>query len=188
MQTHSRSESEGGGRSSLYIQAGMRVWARFHGHHDSQLGLPEREVLEGDRLCAVTGEHPVLYITLHMQAHAHALYAGCVLSLLLHMHWHAAFCSYNAFSVPLELQLVSLFLLVPLPTECLLWAHCMNIFLAQDCCAVMQCCVSLLCDFALVYLLAPTLLPSAAPASRLGRKIAGLPAHVFQSALPGQPK
>ena len=52
----------------------------------------------------------------------------------------------------------------------------------------MQCCVSLLCDFALVYLLAPTLAPSAAPASRLGRKVARLPAHVFQAALPGQPR
>ncbi|CAK0783482.1 hypothetical protein CVIRNUC_006681 [Coccomyxa viridis] len=51
-----------------------------------------------------------------------------------------------------------------------------------------QCCTSLLCDLALVYLLAPTLAPSRMPASRLGRSLARLPAHMFQSAPPGQPR
>ena len=51
-----------------------------------------------------------------------------------------------------------------------------------------QWCTSLLCDLALVYLLAPTLAPCRVPATRLGRRLARLPAHVFQSASPGQPR
>ncbi|KAK9904921.1 hypothetical protein WJX75_005675 [Coccomyxa subellipsoidea] len=50
-----------------------------------------------------------------------------------------------------------------------------------------QCCVSLLCDFALVYLLAPTMRQSVAAKGRLSRKIAALPSHVFQLPPPGQP-
>ena len=54
-------------------------------------------------------------------------------------------------------------------------------------CYCAQCCVSLLCDFALVYLLAPTMRQSVAAKGRLSRKIAALPSHVFQSPPPGQP-
>lgn len=54
-------------------------------------------------------------------------------------------------------------------------------------CLSAQCCVSLLCDFALVYLLAPTVCQSVAAKGRLSRKIAALPAHVFQSPPPGHP-
>jgi hypothetical protein len=52
---------------------------------------------------------------------------------------------------------------------------------------VIQCCVSLLCDFALVYLLAPTVRAAAASKSGLSTKMSSLPAHVFQSPPPGHP-
>lgn len=50
-----------------------------------------------------------------------------------------------------------------------------------------QVCVSLLNDFALVYLLAPTSRTRAVAAGSLQAKIAALPAHMFQRAAPGMP-
>ena len=50
-----------------------------------------------------------------------------------------------------------------------------------------QLAISLLSDFALVYLLAPSTLRSAAAGGSLRARIAAFPAHVFQRAAPGAP-
>ena len=58
--------------------------------------------------------------------------------------------------------------------------HCVADGSLQKCVCCMQCCVSVLCDAALMYLAAPT------AHTRRGLLRPGLPAHAFQAAAPGQ--